>query len=57
MRRSICAVFLTALLCGAGEVPTFEVASIKVSQIPPGRGLASLREDINTEPARLLWST
>jgi uncharacterized protein (TIGR03435 family) len=29
------------------------VASIKVSQTAPGRGLASLREDINTDPARL----
>jgi uncharacterized protein (TIGR03435 family) len=34
-------------------LPTFEVASIKASQTPPGRGLASLREDINTDPARL----
>jgi uncharacterized protein (TIGR03435 family) len=47
------------MLCGgsrgqsAGELPTFEVASIKASQTPPGRGLASLREDINTDPARL----
>jgi uncharacterized protein (TIGR03435 family) len=42
-------------LCGqsVGELPSFEVASIKVSQTPPGRGLASLREDINTDPARL----
>lgn len=59
MRRTIHAVFLTAMLCGgsrgqsAGELPTFEVASIKASQTPPGRGLASLREDINTDPARL----
>src|ERR1035438_3487219 len=53
MRRTIHAVFLTAMLCGgvrgqsASELPTFEVASIKASQTPPGRGLASLREDIN----------
>jgi uncharacterized protein (TIGR03435 family) len=59
MHRSIHAVFLTALLCGgvrgqsARELPTFEVASIKASQTPPGRGLAGLREDINTDPARL----
>jgi len=37
----------------AQEAPAFEVASIKLSQTPPGRGLASLREDINTDPARL----
>src|ERR1700691_5098076 len=60
MRRTIfCPVILAALLCGGvrgqstGELPTFEVASIKVSQTPAGRGLASLREDINTDPARL----
>ena len=59
MRRTIHAVFLTAMLCGgvrgqsASELPTFEVASIKASQTPPLRGLASLREDINTDPARL----
>jgi uncharacterized protein (TIGR03435 family) len=60
MRRTIfCPVILAALLSGgvrgqsAGELPTFEVASIKVSQTPAGRGLASLREDINTDPARL----
>jgi uncharacterized protein (TIGR03435 family) len=60
MRQTIAAVFLTALLGGGargqttgGALPTFEVASIKVSQTPAGRGLASLREDINTDPARL----
>ena len=60
MRRTIvCPVILTALLCGGAmgqttaELPAFEVASIKVSQTPVGRGLASLREDINTDPARL----
>jgi uncharacterized protein (TIGR03435 family) len=59
MRRAILAIFPAAFLCGglcgqaAGELPSFEVASIKVSQTPPGRGLASLREDINTDPARL----
>jgi uncharacterized protein (TIGR03435 family) len=52
-------VLLAVLLCGgvraqsAGDLPTFEVASIKTSQTVPGRGLASLREDINTDPARL----
>jgi uncharacterized protein (TIGR03435 family) len=59
MRRAVNSVFLAALMCGGvwgqstGEAPTFEVASIKISQAPAGRGLASLREDINTEPARL----
>jgi uncharacterized protein (TIGR03435 family) len=59
MRRAIHAMFLAAFLCGGlcgqstSELPSFEVASIKVSQTPPGRGLASLREDINTDPARL----
>src|SRR5580658_6986915 len=60
MRRTIfCPVILAALLCGAlrgqstRDLPTFEVASIKASQTPAGRGLASLREDINTDPARL----
>jgi len=58
-RTVFCPAILAALLCGgvrgqsAGELPTFEVASIKASQTPPGRGLASLREDINTDPARL----
>src|SRR5580698_1558545 len=58
MRRAIHAMFLAAFLCGglcgqSASEPSFEVASIKVSQTPPGRGLASLREDINTDPARL----
>src|ERR1700689_3284016 len=59
MRRTVDVVFLSVLLCvgipgqSAGDPPTFEVASIKVSQTPAGRGLASLREDINTDPARL----
>jgi uncharacterized protein (TIGR03435 family) len=59
MHRIIYAVFLAALPGGGvvgqttGELPTFEVASIKLSQTPAGRGLASLREDINTDPARL----
>jgi uncharacterized protein (TIGR03435 family) len=58
-RTIFCPAILAALLCGgakgqsAGDPPTFEVASIKVSQTPPGRGLASLREDISTDPARL----
>lgn len=46
-----------ALSLGGGmraqDLPSFEVASIKPSQTPQGRGLASLREDINTDPARL----
>jgi uncharacterized protein (TIGR03435 family) len=33
--------------------PSFEVASIRPSQTPPGRGLPSLREDINTGPGSL----
>jgi uncharacterized protein (TIGR03435 family) len=42
----------------AQEAPAFEVASIKPSQTQsaqnqPGRGLAALREDINTDPGRL----
>jgi uncharacterized protein (TIGR03435 family) len=59
MLRTICPVLLAVLLCGGirgqvtGDPPAFEVASIKVSQTAPGRGLASLREDINTDPARL----
>src|SRR5271168_3226718 len=59
LRTIFCPLILTAVLgSGAqgqsiGELPTFEVASIKVSQTPAGRGLASLREDINTDPARL----
>jgi uncharacterized protein (TIGR03435 family) len=59
MRQAIFAVILTAVLSSgvrgqsAGELPAFEVASIKISQTTPGRGLASLREDINTDPARL----
>jgi uncharacterized protein (TIGR03435 family) len=57
--RGIYAVFLIVALGGgamgqsAGELPTFEVASIKDSQTPQGQGLRSLREDINTDPARL----
>lgn len=46
-----------ALSLGGGmraqDLPAFEVASIKPTQTPQGRGLASLREDINTDPARL----
>ena len=60
MRRTIVrSTLLAALLCGgiraqtAGDLPAFEVASIKLSQTTPGRGLASMREDINTDPARL----
>src|SRR5580658_3604664 len=58
-RRAFSPVLLAVLLGGGvkgqstGELPAFEVASIKASQTPPGRGLASLREDINTDPARL----
>ncbi len=60
MRRALsCPIVLAALFSGGlsaqstTELPTFEVASIKASQTLPGRGLASLREDINTDPARL----
>ena len=38
----------------AQTAPQFDVASIKPSQAPPGRGpLAALREDINTTPGNL----
>src|SRR5580698_5759839 len=38
----------------AQTAPQFDVASIKPSQTPPGRGpLAALREDINTTPGNL----
>jgi uncharacterized protein (TIGR03435 family) len=60
MRRTVVFPVIVAALLGggakgqsAGDLPTFEVASIKVSQTPPGRGLASLKEDISTDPARL----
>lgn len=61
MLRATCLnVGLALLSCNgltAQEAPAFEVASIKPSQTPPaqnqGRGLAALREDINTDPARL----
>jgi uncharacterized protein (TIGR03435 family) len=59
LRTVFCPVLLAVLLCDGlrsqvtGDLPAFEVASIKVSQTPPGRGLASLREDINTDPDRL----
>src|SRR5580700_2553412 len=52
-------VLLAVLLCAgvrgqsAADLPAFEVASVKASQTVPGRGLASLREDINTDPDRL----
>jgi hypothetical protein len=37
----------------AQTAPQFDVASIKPSQTPQGRGLPSLREDINTTPGNL----
>jgi len=38
----------------AQTAPQFDVASIKPSQTPQGRGpLSSLREDINTTPGNL----
>jgi uncharacterized protein (TIGR03435 family) len=44
----------TALIVSAQTAPQFDVASIKPSQTPPGRGpLAALREDINTTPGNL----
>lgn len=57
MRCAACFTLVLALFTCTGltaqEAPAFEVASIKPSQTPQGRGLASLREDINTDPARL----
>lgn len=57
MTRAISVSIVLALsLCGdisAQNPASFEVASIKPSQAPQGRGLASLREDINTDPGRL----
>jgi uncharacterized protein (TIGR03435 family) len=59
MQRRLCAFLMLSLACGtvwgqsAGKAGEFEVASIKPSRTPPGRGLASLREDIKSEPARL----
>jgi hypothetical protein len=57
MFRTVCftlpAVLLLCGLASAAAPAAFEAASIKVSQTPAGRGLASLREDINTDPARL----
>lgn len=48
---------LFALLATAAiaqqPAPQFDVASIRPSQTPPGRGLFSLREDINTTPGNL----
>jgi len=55
MRVLLCSAFAFALCIPAWSQPSvdFEVASIKSSTTPPGRGLLSLREDIKTEPARL----
>lgn len=44
---------LFACVLGAQSASEFEVASIKPSQTPQGRGLFSSREDIKTEPSRL----
>jgi uncharacterized protein (TIGR03435 family) len=40
-------------LASAQTGPQFDVASVKPNQTPPGRGLAALREDINTTPGNL----
>jgi len=59
MQRFVGVLFTFSLLAGGlsgqvpGKLPEFEVASIKPSRTPPGRGLASLREDIKTEPTRV----
>jgi uncharacterized protein (TIGR03435 family) len=59
MRGTLFSVVIpAAFLCGglygqSSAEPAFEVASIKASQTPQGQGLRSLREDINTDPARL----
>jgi uncharacterized protein (TIGR03435 family) len=37
----------------AAQAPQFDVASIKPNPMPPGRGLAALREDITTTPGNL----
>jgi uncharacterized protein (TIGR03435 family) len=56
-RLGIPRIALLALLASQGfaqaPAPQFDVASIKPSQTPPGRGLASLREDISTSPGAL----
>jgi uncharacterized protein (TIGR03435 family) len=43
--------FISAALVMAGQA--FDVASIRPSQTPQGKGLPSLREDINTSPGML----
>jgi uncharacterized protein (TIGR03435 family) len=57
MRTSSYTVIAACLLCcgvaAQTNGPAFDVASIRPSQTPQGRGLPSLREDIKTEPARL----
>jgi uncharacterized protein (TIGR03435 family) len=51
---SICGSALAQQPAPARE---FEVATIKPSQVPPGTGrLASLREDVKTEPSRLIMN-
>ncbi len=50
--RCASALFFSSLLI-AQTAPRFDVASIKPSQTPQGRGLPSLREDINTTPGNL----
>jgi uncharacterized protein (TIGR03435 family) len=49
MRRIV--LFLSAALVMTGQA--FDVASIRPSQTPQGKGLPSLREDINTSPGTL----
>jgi uncharacterized protein (TIGR03435 family) len=51
---SVCASLLAQQPAATRE---FEVATIKPAQPPPGRGfLAGLREDVKTEPSRLIMS-
>src|SRR5579871_5459890 len=56
---SVGLTLLSAYGLTAQESPSFEVASIKVSQTPApqgrGRGLGP-REDVNTDPGRLTMS-
>ena len=59
LAMAILAISLSGAVYGqaSAERPVFEVASIKASQTPQGRGLLGLREDINTDPARLTMTS
>lgn len=52
MKRVLPAIVLAACVCAQSR-PSFDVASIRPSQTPQGKGLPSLREDINTSPDTL----